>query len=128
MADKKQSLLVIKHLWEFRNCYVCESRQSSGPRVILLLITSRLPVKVSAYCCLQNTFWDCDTFFPKCKQTLCSLYGQLHFFTFILTNWHLKYLVIYFLCHISKQVYRLRDYICENIWNSENYMPSFNWK
>lgn len=107
MADKKQSLLVrIQKL-------LCVWEQSSGPRVILLLITSCFPMKVSACCCLQNTFWDCNAFFPKCKQTLCSLYGQLHPFTFILSNWHLKYLVIYFLCHISKQVYRLRDYTCE---------------
>lgn len=125
MADKKQSLLPTKHLWEFRSCCVSESRQSCLSRVNLLLVTSLLPVKGSACCCLQYTFWDRNAFFPKCQPTLHVPF--MDNYTPSLLSYptrHLKYyLVIYFLGHTSKQVYRLQIYIYMEIYS----IPSFNW-
>ena len=94
---------------------LCKGEQAKcGLRMNLILISSLLSMKGSMCCGLQYIFQDRNAFFPKYQQMLYVPFMDSYIPSLLsYPSRHLKYyLVIYFLGHTSKQVYRLRVHLC----------------
>ena len=94
---------------------LCKWEQAKcGLRVNLILISSLLSLKGSVCCGLQYIFQDRNAFFPKYQQMLHVPFMDSYIPSLLsYPSRHLKYyLVIYFLGHTSKQVYRLKVHVC----------------